>query len=65
MSLKKYKISLQKRGQSIVEYILLVAIAILGLVGATNFISYLKDNAFETHFQKAAWYIGNVTPPSP
>lgn len=59
MALKKYKISIRKnkKGQSVIEYVLLLAIAIICLVVGTNFISNVKGNAFESHFQTASSWI--------
>ena len=52
----------QEKAQAVIEYALLVAIAIIALVAATNFVVTIKNNAFERHFQTASWYIGGVNP---
>lgn len=46
------------RAQSVIEYALLVAIAIVALLISANFVSRLKSNAFENHFQAARGSIG-------
>jgi len=52
----------QQKAQAVIEYALLVAIAIIALVATSNFVSKLKSNAFEDHFQTASYLIGGVTP---
>jgi uncharacterized protein (UPF0333 family) len=52
----------QEKAQAVIEYVLLVAIAILALVGTVNFVSRLKSNAFEDHFQNATRLIGGINP---
>jgi len=47
------------RGQSVIEYVLLVAISVIALVVGGNFFSGLKGGAFETHFQSARYRINN------
>lgn len=47
-----------KSGQSIIEYTLLVAIAIAALF-IFDFLIF-KDNPFEAHFRNASSYIGGV-----
>lgn len=47
----------EEMGQSSLEYILLVAIAIIALLGA-NFIINIKNNSFESHFQRAKYFLG-------
>jgi uncharacterized protein (UPF0333 family) len=51
-----------KKGQAVIEYALLVAIAIIALVGTVNFVSKIKKNAFEDHFQRASYLIGGINP---
>ncbi len=55
----------QEKGQAIIEYALLVAIAILALVTVSNFVSRLKRGAFENHFDRAAqpYYLSGGTTP--
>jgi hypothetical protein len=52
----------RKTAQSVIEYALLTAIVIIALLVGSNFISRLKSNAFENHFQSASYYIGGVRP---
>ncbi len=51
-----------QKAQAVIEYALLVAIAIIALVATSNFVSRLKGNnsAFERHFEQASSMIGNV-----
>ena len=60
MAFKKYKISVKnnRKGQSIIEYVLLLAITIIGLVAGINFISNIQGGALESHFQDARAWIG-------
>ncbi len=51
-----------KSAQSVIEYVLLVAIAVIALVVGSNFVGKLKNNAFDNHFKTAAYYIGGVNP---
>jgi hypothetical protein len=51
-----------RSAQSVVEYALLTAIAIIALLATSNFVSRLKRNAFEDHFQRASFFIGGVNP---
>ena len=47
------KISLRgrlSRGQTILEYALLVSVSVLAFLAASSFIFNLKDGAFENHF---------------
>ncbi len=60
MSLKKFKISYGANGQSVMEYTLLVTIAIIGILVVGMFVSRLKTNAFEDHFQAAGHAIGGA-----
>jgi cell division protein FtsL len=58
MKLKKFLKSKEK-SQSIIEYSLLVAIAIIALLLA-HFLINVKNNAFENHFGIAKFYIGGT-----
>jgi len=58
MTLEKFKISYKTSGQSVLEYTLLVTIAIVGLLVGTMFLSKLKDDKFEQHFKAAGHKIG-------
>jgi len=53
-----------KKGQSVIEYVLLVAVTIITLLAASNFISKFKSNALEDHFQTARYYAGGIAPGS-
>ncbi len=46
----------QEEAQAVIEYALLVAIAIIALVGTVNFVSKLNknNNAFDRHFMSAS-----------
>ncbi len=49
----------QRNGQSILEYALVVAMAIVSLL-AVNFVLAVKNNSFERHFEKAALYTSGI-----
>jgi len=55
-------INRQRKGQAVIEYALLVAIAIIALVGTINFVSTVKNNAFDNHFKIASYLIGGINP---
>lgn len=60
MDSKKRKISLQDRaGQSVIEYILLVAISVVALIAGSNFVANAKKGGFEGLFQAAKYRINN------
>ena len=61
MNLKNNEIT-RKRAQSVIEYVLLVAISISALIVCTNVIGSLKSNAFKDHFDEAAKHIGGIIP---
>lgn len=58
MSLKKFLKS-NSKAQSIIEYALLTAIAISGILGL-HFVTRVRNNAFNDHFNIAAYYIGGI-----
>lgn len=59
VSLERFSINkeAQEKGQSALEYALLVAIAITALL-IFNFVSNAKEGSFENHFQGMASYMG-------
>ena len=61
MTFQKYKNN-GRSAQSVVEYALLTAIAIVALLATSNFVSRLKRNAFEDHFQRVSVLVGGVNP---
>ena len=64
MSFKNPENPRMKRAQSVIEYALLVAIAIIALIATTNFVSRLQRRvgAFEEHFRTASGLIGGADP---